>query len=171
MKTNLSGRQKDLLVAVNVPAGDNVEVQTALVQVMSHDCVGLPTLRVGSSAVSGVVAVRFPIHHYLQVRAERMGEDVWGIPRPRRRGVKNGSRWETNGNVPVISRSEHVLAATLNDRGLGGDEVVCCQNLEAIAPKRHVTPDGVSVKALLTTLTPEYNSIIFPCFPPVNLLF
>ena len=56
-------------------------------------------------------------------------------------------------NIPVISRAEHVLAATLNDRGLGGDEVVCCQNLQAIAPKRHITPD--EVKALLTMLTPE----------------
>ena len=55
--------------------------------------------------------------------------------------------------VPVISRAEHVLPATLNDGGLGGDEVVCCQNLQAIATKRHVTPDGVSVKVLLTTTT------------------
>ena len=38
-------------------------------------------------------------------------------------------------NIPVISRSKHVLATTLNDRGLGGDEVVRCQNLQTIAPQ------------------------------------
>ena len=59
--------------------------------------------------------------------------------------------------VPVISRAEHVLPATLNDGGLGGDEVVCCQNFQAIATKRHVTPDRVSVKVLLTK-TSKFSS-------------
>ena len=42
--------------------------------------------------------------------------------------------WEAK-NIPVISRSKHVLATTLNDRGLGGDKVVGCQNLQTIAPQ------------------------------------
>ena len=44
MATNLSSRKEDLLIAINIPTGNDVQVKAALVQVMSHNCVRLPTL-------------------------------------------------------------------------------------------------------------------------------
>ena len=92
-------------------------------------------LRAGPAAVAGVVAVGLAVHHHLEVGAERMGEDVGGIPRPGGHTLISGLCLWGAKNIPVISRSKHVLATTLNDRGLGGDEVVGCQNLQTIAPQ------------------------------------
>ena len=72
-----------------------------------------------------------------------MGEDVGGIPRPGGHTLISGLCLWGAKNIPVISRSKHVLATTLNDRGLGGDEVVGCQNLQTIAPQWHITPGEI----------------------------
>ena len=58
---------------------------------MSHNSIGLSTLGVRSPTVSGVVAVRFPVHHDLQVRAKGMGQDIRCITRPRKYGMSTGS--------------------------------------------------------------------------------